>query len=104
MKHFKYFISCVVIGFFLLSAAGSSDSSEPAKPLYEDKYAIQITFEKLIKKNLRDPDSFQLIEVTPETGRTVTVKYRAKNGFGGYNVCTAVVSCDETTMTLISNE
>ncbi len=103
MKHFKYFISCVVIGFFLLSAGGS-DESEPDKPLYQDKYAIQVTFEKLIKKNLRDPDSFQLIEVTPETGRTVTVKYRAKNGFGGYNLCTAVVSCDETTMTLISNE
>ncbi len=103
MKHFKYFISCVVIVFFLLSATGSGES-EPDKPLYEDKFAIQITAENLIKKNLRDPDSYQLIEVTPETGRTVTVRYRAKNGFGGYNVCTAVVSCDETTMTLISNE
>ncbi len=98
----KYLISCAVLGFFLLSAVGSND--EPPKPLYEDKYAIQATAESLIKKNLRDPDSYQLIEITPETGKVVTVRYRAKNGFGGYNVCTAVVSCDEKTMHLISNE
>ena len=103
-KLIKYFISCAVFGFFLLSATGSDDTNEPSKPLYEDKYAIQATAESLIKKNLRDPDSYQLIEITPETGRTVTVKYRAKNGFGGYNVCEAVVSCDESTMHLISNE
>lgn len=104
-KTFKYFISCAVLGFFLLSAAGSDDSSnEPSKPLYEDKYAIRATAESLIKKNLRDPDSYQLIEITPETGRVVTVRYRAKNGFGGYNVCAAVVSCDEDRMQLISNE
>lgn len=101
-KSFKCLISCVVLGFFLLSAAGSDD--EPSKPLYEDKYAIQVTAESLIKKNLRDPDSYQLIEITPETGKVVTVKYRAKNGFGGYNVCIAVVECDENKMRLISNE
>ena len=106
-KNFKYFISCIVIGFFLLSATGSGDSSsssEPDKPLYEDKYAIRATAESLIKKNLRDPDSYQLIEIVPETGKVVTVRYRSKNGFGGYNVCTAVVSCDEKSMHLISNE
>lgn len=101
-KIFKYFISCSILGIFLLSAAGSDD--EPSKPLYEDKYAIQATAESLIKKNLRDPDSYQLIEITPETGKLVTVKYRAKNGFGGYNVCRALVECDETTMHLIANE
>lgn len=100
--NFKNLISCAVLGLFLISAAGSED--EPAKPLYEDKYAIQATAESLIKKNLRDPDSYQLIEITPETGKVVTVRYRAKNGFGGYNVCKAVVSCDEKTMRLISNE
>ena len=101
-KNLNYFISCVVLGFFLLSATGSDD--EPKKPLYDDEIAIRVTAESLIKKNLRDPDSYQLIEIVPETGRTVTVRYRAKNGFGGYNVCAAVVSCDETTMRLISNE
>ena len=103
-KNFKYLISCAVLGCFLLSAAGSDDSNEPSKPLYEDKYAIQATAESLIKKNLRDPDSYQLIEITPETGKVVAVKYRAKNGFGGYNVCTAIVECDEEKMRLIANE
>lgn len=101
-KGLKYFFSCVVFGFFLLSAAGSDD--EPPKPLYDDEIAIRITAESLIKKNLRDPDSYQLIEVIPKKGRTVTVRYRAKNGFGGYNICTAVVTCDETTMQLVSIE
>ena len=104
MKKIKYFISCFVVVFFLLSAAGSDDSNEASKPLYENKYGIRATAESLIKKNLRDPDSYQLIEITPETGRIVTVRYRAKNGFGGYNVCSAVVSCDDKTMTLLSNE
>jgi hypothetical protein len=103
-KSFKYLISCAVLGLFLLSAAGSDDSNEPSKPLYEDEIAIKVTAESLIKKNLRDPDSYQLIEITPKTGKVVTVRYRAKNGFGGYNVCTAVVECDEGTMRLISNE
>lgn len=103
-KSFKYLISCAVLSFFLLSAAGSDDSNEPSKPLYDDAIAIEVTAESLIKKNLRDPDSYQLIEITPKTGKVITVKYRARNGFGGYNVCTAVVECDESTMRLIANE
>ena len=101
-KYLKYLISCAVLGIFLLSAAGSDD--EPKKPLYQDEIAIRVAAESLIKKNLRDPDSYQLIKITPETGRNLTISYRAKNGFGGYNVCTAVVECDETTMRLISIE
>lgn len=104
MKLFKYCFSFTVLVFFLLAATGSSDSNEPQKPLYEDKIAIKVTAESLIKKNLRDPDSYELIEIVPETGKMVTVRYRAKNGFGGYNVCTAIVTCDDKTMTLISNE
>jgi len=102
-KSFKYLISCAVLGLFLLGAAGSNDS-DSTKPLYEDEIAIKVTAESLIKKTLRDPDSYQLIEITPKTGKVITVRYRAKNGFGGYNVCTALVECDENTMRLISNE
>jgi len=101
-KYLKYLISCAILGIFLLSAAGSED--EPAKPLYQDEIAIRVTAESLIKKNLRDPDSYQLIEITPKTGKNLTIRYRAKNGFGGYNVCTAIVECDDTTMRLIANE
>ncbi len=103
-KYFKYFISCAVLGIFLLSAAGSDDSDEPKKPLYDDEIAIRVTAKDLIKKNLRDPDSFELIDVSPKTGKTVSIRYRAKNGFGGYNVATAIVTCDENTMYLVSIE
>ena len=95
----------IIVGIIvLISIICYSGSDEPSLPLYEDKYAIQTTAKSLIKKTLRDPDSFQLIEIVPETGKVITVRYRSKNGFGGYNVCTAVVSCDEKSMHLISNE
>lgn len=53
-----------------------------------------------VKANLKDPDSFQHVStsfyrVGPNEVR-VTMKYRAKNGFGGYAVgtCSASVSPD----------
>ena len=93
---------------FLLTAAGSEDSTPP-KPLYKDEFAIKATFESLIKKQLRDPDSYEFISSEPlgsemDGGHFFTIKYRAKNGFGGYAIGTAIVSCDSTTMTLVSNQ
>ena len=32
------------------------------------------------------------------------VKYRAKNGFGGYNVCQTLFSCDKDNLTIIADE
>lgn len=41
-----------------------------------------------LKKNLKDPDSFEAIEWSPvaktENGYMVRCKYRAKNSYGGY--------------------
>lgn len=103
----RVLLFALITGVFLLSAGGSGDDT-PSKPLYQDEYAVQATFESLIKKQLRDPDSYEFISAEPGSeltdGRLWTIQYRAKNGFGGYNVCTAVVSCDSTTMHLISNE
>ena len=46
-----------------------------------------------VRDNLRDPDSFDHIEtlISPnnEGIHTVTMKYRARNGFGGMNIETA---------------
>jgi hypothetical protein len=62
-----------------------------------------------VKANLRDPDSFEHEEtrITPENkGKHVVImKYRAKNGFGGYNVATAIGTvdartCDATLVTI----
>jgi hypothetical protein len=52
-------------------------------------------FESEIKKQLRDPDSFEHIEtrvtaISKENSHTIFMKYRAKNGFGGMNVETAI--------------
>ena len=55
------------------------------------------TLESWVKEKLRDPDSYNHIEtrITPvnEKGEHVLVmKYRAKNGFGGMNVESLVVT------------
>jgi DNA-directed RNA polymerase subunit RPC12/RpoP len=52
--------------------------------------------EETVKARLKDPDSYEHIE-TRYTDRgdyiSVYMKYRAKNGFGGYVVETAVANC-----------
>lgn len=99
----------VITGCFLLAAAGSQDESKTAAPLYADRYAIEATFETLIKKNLRDPDSYQFVKCDSlgffyGYDHCFLIEYRAKNGFGGYSIGNAVVSCDSTTMRMVRNE
>lgn len=63
---------------------------------------------KQIKDQLRDPDSFEHDEtrITPENNgkHMVSMRYRARNGFGGMNVATAIAEVDHNTCeaTLIS--
>ncbi len=97
-------IFALVTCFFLITAWGSSES----KPLYQDESSIKYTFEELIKKQLRDPDSYEFISLRPngaetKEGRFFIIEYRAKNGFNGYNMCKAGIYCDSTTMKLIAN-
>ena len=58
----------------------------PRDPYAEASYAA----EQWLKANLRDPDSLEIINTAPvsngDIGALITVQYRAKNGFGGYNV------------------
>ena len=101
---FRLTIFALVTGFFLITAGGSGDS----KPLYQDDYAIKATFEQLIKKQLRDPNSYEFVSLRPngdesKDGRYFIIEYRAKNGFGGYTMGKAGVFCDSTKMTLIAN-
>lgn len=54
---------------------------------------------KYVEDNMRDPDSFEHIEtkITPENDKgthTLFMKYRAKNGFGGMNVSSAIATID----------
>ena len=101
---FRLTIFALVTGFFLITAGGSGDS----KPLYQDDYAIKTTFEQLIKKQHRDPNSYEFVSLRPngdesKDGRYFIIEYRAKNGFGGYTMGKAGVFCDSTKMTLIAN-
>lgn len=54
---------------------------------------------KYLKKNLKDPDSYESIEwgkvIETNKGYTVRHKYRAKNSFGGYGVENQIFYLDE---------
>ena len=62
-KSIRLIVFAIITGAFLLTAAGSGDES--SEPLYKDKYAIEATFGSLIKKQLRDPDSYEFVSCTP---------------------------------------
>lgn len=76
------------------SAASTDTKPSPQPPVVEnsawDGSVAQV--KDYLKRNLRDPDSYQSISWTkavlsPVTGEyTVVHKYRAKNGYGGYEV------------------
>lgn len=61
-----------------------------------------------VKAGLRDPDSFEHVDtlitpVQPETGlHGVTMTFRARNGFGGMNVGTAIGEVDPVTCNAVN--
>ncbi len=67
--------------------------------------------EKHLQKSLKDPDSYEHIEtritpVGPKQKHTLFMKYRARNGFGGYTIgnLTALVNNYGCDATIIRNE
>jgi hypothetical protein len=55
---------------------------------------------RMLKNNLRDPSSFELVEIfTDDAIDNVCVVYRARNGFGGLNLSRTVVSTDDGILT-----
>ena len=93
-------IGCVVfviIMFFVLRTLGNmpedrrSSRGAPKEVVFNSSYDSSVDqVRRWLKSNARDPDSLQFIEWSPvqkvESGFVVRVKYRAKNGFGGYAV------------------
>ena len=81
---------CILLVLMVLfvssGGCGSSTSSEP------DDFSLKYTGRQRLKNSLRDPASLEIIEerlVRPgRDGAEVGyyAKFRAKNGFGGYNV------------------
>ena len=74
------------------------DEEAEEKRIEEDKKtyrAIQYICEEKIKSRLREPNSYEEIDTTSYGSRAgnkkkgVTIKYRARNGFGGMNIASA---------------
>lgn len=107
-------IGVVFIAFMIFSVIGQEMNNREAKdiaskPLYESTEYVETLAEKMIKERLKDPDSYEFIEMneiqsSKEDEKLFIIKYRAKNGFGGYNVCQALFSCDKDKLNIIANE
>ena len=108
------FVGFAIIVFFILYVSGQEINRKEAeeiasKPLYESTEYVQTLAESMIKERLKDPDSYEFIDMdevqsSKEDEKLFVVKYRAKNGFGGYNVCQALFSCDKDKLNIIANE
>ena len=106
MNKIKLFLSAVVIGAFLLFAAGSgnddsSSTNETQEVVYNSSWDSSVRQVKdYLKKNLKDPNSYESIEwsnVIKQSDGSFIVrhKYRAKNSFGGYVVENKVFALDQ---------
>ena len=82
---YKIFVS-LLIGCCLIGCDASSTSSSP------DDFSVKYVGRQRLKEQLKDPDSLEIIsEELIRPGRNggevgYQAKFRAKNGFGGYNV------------------
>lgn len=98
------FVLFVFVGILLLESFVPTASKET-----KDKKLIEAQFSswdgshrylyRSIKSYVKDPDSLQHIEtryIYNKEKKSITVycKFRAKNGFGGYNICTAMGTYD----------
>lgn len=72
-------------------------SQTPAEKAAEEKESARVssaaTFAVMLKRSMRDPDSFNLnsVLIIDKTG-AICYEYRARNGFNGLNVGQAVLS------------
>jgi hypothetical protein len=120
------FILVLVAGFYLMSAINPSDPA-PAKPAVaavktpEELRTEEIKkafspwdgshreLEKYIKRNLKDPKSYEHIETRyGDKGDHIFLytKYRAKNSFGGYVIgeVTAKANINGTLLEIVASQ
>ena len=83
----------IVFGALFIVWSLPDDDSKPNKPaVRSSSYDGSVRQVKTyLKRNLKDPDSFEAIEWSPlnkqsNGGYMVRCKYRAKNSYGGYVV------------------
>lgn len=80
-----------------------------SKPLYESTEYVEVLAGNMIKERLKDPDSYQFVEMnealsSSEGEKMFVVTYRAKNGFGGYDIGRATFACDKDNLYIVSIE
>ena len=92
-------LNAALSGAAIVVVAASLIGCGESTPDDWDDISAKVYCEDPIKQLLRDPDSyrFESATVTSQSGQynqygTATIKYRAKNGFGGYTSGTA--SCE----------
>ena len=100
-----------VLLLMIMVAIGKNENQKETEklmntPLYENREYVEVMANDLIKQRLKDPDSYEFIDMeqqpTSKAGeRLFLVNYRAKNGFGGYNVGEALFSCDKDNLRII---
>ena len=100
-----------VLLLMIMVAIGQNENQKETEklmntPLYENREYVEVMANDLIKQRLKDPDSYEFIDMeqqpTSKAGeRLFLVNYRAKNGFGGYNVGEALFSCDKDNLRII---
>lgn len=88
------------------AASIANEKYDELKKMQDDSLMnCYITAELFLKKNLKDPDSYEEIEhssyfVSQKTLKDpymqVTIQYRAKNGFGGMNIEKKAFSFDKS--------
>lgn len=79
------------LAFFALLAAGSTDDSNtgssyrPEEPFAFTESNAGIYCRDVIKSLLRDPDSYKYEAAVVSSSNEALIKFRSRNGFGGYN-------------------
>lgn len=69
-------------GVFVVKNSGLPNENS----VYSDDSALKYVAKERLKASLRDPDSLEIISSDVDSSKGVTIKYRARNGFGGMSV------------------
>ena len=96
----------VLIGAVLISNEDSPEeiAQQKIERLFNPWDGSHLELTKVIKSNLKDPDSFEHIETTyliQGDSMIVQTKYRAKNSFGGVVVESVTAITDKETGTVL---
>lgn len=115
---FLLIAALAVVGYFVLQAATHDPGATAARETADAAKAAEnkrkgfhclkgwdgshFDLVKAVEASLRDPDSFEHVEtrigpINENGTHVLTMKYRARNGFGGMSVGTVIATVDNAT-------